>query len=63
MENRTLAALSETLVDVINVYIDEGRISRAELIGVLEMIKLGYFREFLEENPEEDEDDFAGDDE
>ncbi len=48
--NNTLNTLSITLTDLIDAYLDDGKINRAELIGMLELIKLGYFHEILEED-------------
>jgi len=56
MGNKALARLSENIVDLIDAYIEVGNISRAELIGMIEMLKLGYFQEFMSEEPDEEDD-------
>lgn len=56
--NKSLAALSKNIAELIDAYLESGDISRAELIGMLEMLKLGYFHEFIFEDAEDDAEGF-----
>lgn len=55
--NKQLKELAITINDLIDAYLEQGKISWGELIGMLDMIKMGLFLSSIEEQDAEGFDD------